>query len=275
MSNSRALALHARGRGCESRFYISFSYGKNGYPKTRESILQNWRLMTGTSLLLCNKMSIFRNIEKLGRKSLRVHISNFGLEVLSLGSYLFIYSHILFLIMDNKTQGLIQIVFAISVIMAVFLLGSELEKFKELGYLGLFIISILSSATVLVPGPGRFVALAMGRALDPITVGIIGGVGSAIGELTGYVAGHGASEMINANCQFKKYKKWIEKYDVAAIFVLALIPNPLFDIAGLAAGALKIPWWRYFIATAAGRIISFAVLAYLGKLSLAYLPLNI
>ncbi|MDO8553992.1 MAG: VTT domain-containing protein [Candidatus Micrarchaeota archaeon] len=173
--------------------------------------------------------------------------------------------------MDTKTQGIVQIVFAVLTIILVFSLNNEIEKFKELGYLGLFIIAIASSATVLIPGPGRFIVLALGRSLDPILVGLIGGTGSAIGELTGYVAGRGASDIINTNSQFKKYKEWVEKYDVLAIFVLALIPNPVFDIAGLAAGALKIPVWRYLLATACGRILSFTILAYLGKLSLQYI----
>ncbi len=173
-------------------------------------------------------------------------------------------------IMDKKTEGVLQVLFAIVVVALVLLLNKDIEKFRELGYLGLFIISIASSATVLIPGPGRFVALALGRSLDPIAVGLIGGIGSAIGELTGYIAGHGVSEIVQTSSYFKKFKNLIEKYDAIAIFFLALIPNPLFDLAGIAAGALHMKWHRYLLATACGRIISFAILAYLGRVSLLY-----
>ena len=39
------------------------------------------------------------------------------------------------------------------------------------------------------------------------------------------------------------------------IFVLAVIPNPVFDLAGLAAGMLRMPVLRYFTAAATGKII--------------------
>jgi membrane protein YqaA with SNARE-associated domain len=55
---------------------------------------------------------------------------------------------------------------------------------------------------------------------------------------------------------------------MAAIFVLAFIPNPLFDIAGIIAGGLKIPWWRYLTACVTGRILRYVLLAMLGAFTL-------
>jgi uncharacterized membrane protein YdjX (TVP38/TMEM64 family) len=40
---------------------------------------------------------------------------------------------------------------------------------------------------------------------------------------------------------------WMQKYGDLTIFLLALIPNPLFDIAGMAAGASKKPIWRFLL----------------------------
>ena len=51
----------------------------------------------------------------------------------------------------------------------------------------------------------------------------------------------------------KQIHAWIGRYGLAGILVLAFIPNPLFDIAGIASGALEIPWWQFLLACAAGR----------------------
>jgi len=63
------------------------------------------------------------------------------------------------------------------------------RSFGRWGYLSVFAISLLSSATVLIPAPGLAVVFAMGRALDPVTLGIVAGIGSGLGELSGYIAG--------------------------------------------------------------------------------------
>ena len=56
----------------------------------------------------------------------------------------------------------------------------------------------------------------------------------------------------------------IDKYGIWAIFALALIPNPLFDIAGLAAGAAGIAWWKFLIAAGIGKTIRAIAFAYIG-----------
>ncbi|VVB95189.1 SNARE associated Golgi protein [uncultured archaeon] len=171
--------------------------------------------------------------------------------------------------MQEKVKGLLQILFAIFIVIIVLYASSYLEKFATLGYLGVFIISLLGAATVLIPVPSWALVVSMGRVLNPYLVGIAAGLGSGIGEITGYVAGRGASNLIHKN--FKNYKDWIERNDMLAIGILAFIPNPLFDVAGLAAGSIGIKMWRFIIACIIGRTLRYILLAYLGKFSAGYL----
>ena len=173
--------------------------------------------------------------------------------------------------MNEKLKGILQVLFAIAIVVLVFAFSKELERFKEYGYLGVFVISAISSATIFIPAPGWAVVFAMAKFLDPIGLGIAAGIGSALGEITGYIAGQGTSHLLHANKHYKKFKNWIEKNDLVAIFILAAIPNPLFDVAGIAAGSLGIKWWRFLIATAAGRTLRYAALAYLGAFSLQFI----
>jgi membrane protein YqaA with SNARE-associated domain len=170
---------------------------------------------------------------------------------------------------DKKINGIVQIAFAIAIVALVLYFSNDLQKLQEYGYIGVFVISVLCSATLFFPAPGWATVIAMSTILNPVLLGIVAGVGSAIGELTGYVAGDGARDILNKNIkESKKIEEIVKKYGAVGIFVLAFIPNPLFDVAGIIAGGLKIPWWKYLVACAAGRVLRYAILAMLGQLTL-------
>jgi hypothetical protein len=86
--------------------------------------------------------------------------------------------------MDKRTEGALQIILAIVIIILVVYFSGNIAQLKDYGYLGAFVISALSSATLFFPAPGWAIIAAMGRYLDPIPLGIVAGLGSAIGELT-------------------------------------------------------------------------------------------
>ena len=72
---------------------------------------------------------------------------------------------------------------------AVFALRDQLVQLAALGYVGIFLVSLLGNATILLPAPSLVVVFAMGTALIPLLVGLAAGAGDALGELTGYAAG--------------------------------------------------------------------------------------
>jgi len=92
--------------------------------------------------------------------------------------------------------------------------------------------------------------------------------GGALGESTAYIAGYGGAAIITHQ-QSKWYARaenWMRRYGSATIFVFALTPLP-FDVAGIAAGALRFPFWKFLLATLAGRLprsLLECYLAYLG-----------
>jgi len=174
--------------------------------------------------------------------------------------------------MKSWKEGLVQIACVIAIFAAVLFLGSRIREFGGFGYLGVFVISLLSSATILLPVPGWMTVIALSRVLDPYLVGIVAGLGSGLGEFTGYAAGDGVAKMVvKDEKKYEEYKRLIEKYEVPAIFVLAFIPNPLFDVAGIAAGSVEVPLWKFLLACIAGRILRYLLLAYLGAFSLNFI----
>ncbi len=161
-------------------------------------------------------------------------------------------------------KNLLSLLGAIAISAAAIFLFSQVEFFRNMGYAGIFLISLISSATVFLPLPGFAVVFAMGAYLNPLLVGIAAGAGSGIGEISGYLAGFAGHDAVTRTKIYRAHKEQIIKCGPFAIFVLAFIPNPLFDIAGVASGALKMPWWQFLLATTAGKILRYIIVAYAG-----------
>lgn len=162
---------------------------------------------------------------------------------------------------ENVKQGVIQIIAGILIVAFVFAFSEKIALLKEYGYAGVFLITFLSACTVLMPAPGWAIVIATSTTLDPYLLGVVAGIGSGLGEIVGYNIGDGAAKIIRKNGNNEEI---IKKYGALGVFFLAFIPNPLFDVAGIVAGAMKIPLWKFLLATIAGRTLRFILLAYLG-----------
>jgi len=142
---------------------------------------------------------------------------------------------------------------------------------QHIGYLEIFIISLVSSATILLPLPGFAIVFASAPYLNPLLLGIAAGLGSGLGEIAGYLAGYAGHNAVERTSIFRHHKKQIEKYGAPAIFLLAFIPNPAFDVAGITAGAIRMPFWKFILASVCGKMLRYIALAYVGGWSAAWL----
>jgi membrane protein YqaA with SNARE-associated domain len=146
---------------------------------------------------------------------------------------------------------------------------------SPVGLITLFLFSALSSATLVLPVPGMALTVMAATVADPLLVGIFAGAGQAVGELTGYAAGASGTAMLGERLSRSRMADWMRRYGVATIFVLATVPNPVFDIAGVLAGGLRMPIVRYLAAAASGKILRNTLLAFAtvhGRLLLAGSP---
>ncbi|MEW5995995.1 MAG: VTT domain-containing protein [Candidatus Micrarchaeota archaeon] len=164
--------------------------------------------------------------------------------------------------MDGKAKAILQILLGLAIAAAVIFLNDRIAALGAYGYLGVFIISALSSATIFIPAPGWAAVIGMAAILDPVLVGLAAGTGSALGELTGYMVGDGALDIAGRK-KYEKFLTLIKKNDALAILAFSFLPNPFFDIAGIAAGAAKVPVWRYILFCAIGRSLRYVILAML------------
>jgi uncharacterized membrane protein YdjX (TVP38/TMEM64 family) len=150
----------------------------------------------------------------------------------------------------------------------LFSVRDKAQELAQYGYPGIFLLALLANATVLFPAPGLAVVFTMGSIFNPLGVALAAASGGAIGELTGYLAGWSGQAVIERMDIYQKVSPYVQKYGVLAIFVLAIIPNPTFDVVGIAAGGLKIPLWKFLLTVWLALIIKMTIFAYAGSFSI-------
>ena len=171
----------------------------------------------------------------------------------------------------KRRTRLVSVAAALSAILITVLLIVLRDEIKQLGvygYWGIFLISLLGNATVIFPAPSFAVVFAVGGSFHPVGLGIAAGIGAAIGEMTGYLAGVGGRAVFEDRNLYRRLAKWMGDHGMMAVFILAALPNPFFDVGGMVAGALKMPAWKFLFAAALGKSLRFFILALSGRVSL-------
>ncbi len=141
------------------------------------------------------------------------------------------------------------------------------------GYPGIFLISLLGSATILFPTPALAVVFAFGGVLNPWLVGIAAGLGAAVGELIGYALGYGGREALKGKYrdEIARTKRWMEKHGAfLIIIVFALTPLP-DDVIGIIGGMIKYDLKKFFLASLIGKVIMHLIVAFAGCMSISWI----
>lgn len=154
---------------------------------------------------------------------------------------------------------------SIAISVLIFVFRDALTQLSSYGYFGIFLINLIGSATILIPTPALVATFVGGSIYNPLLVGILSGIGASIGETTGYLAGYGTSVLIKENKDYKRVEKWMNINGFMTIFILACVPNPIFDLTGVFAGATKYSFKKYFLAVMLGKVIRFIGISYLGS----------
>ena len=126
---------------------------------------------------------------------------------------------------------------------------------------GVFALTAIATATIVVPVPYIPVIMHLAQqTTDPTTlllIAVAAGLGSVVGETSGYLVGRAGSGAV-ADTRMARWVAEQMQHPVRAfvtLFALSAPPNPLFDVAGMAAGAFAVPFWRFASAVFAGRCV--------------------
>lgn len=176
--------------------------------------------------------------------------------------------------------GLVVLVPSVGLLIVTLVVPDLTDRLEGLGYAGVFLANLASTATVFIPVPGLTAAgqtliITQGKELNPIIVGLLGGTGMALGEVTAYAAGAAGSEAAQegrfraprlVRPAVERLIGWVDwlmdHYGFVTLLVLSAIPNPAFELAGLTAGATRMNFWRFMIAVLIGKNIRGLMLAF-------------
>ncbi|MBR5287537.1 MAG: VTT domain-containing protein [Clostridia bacterium] len=141
------------------------------------------------------------------------------------------------------------------------LLREQIEQMAALGYAGLFIACALSNVSVLLPSSSTVFVLLAASALNPVLCVLIGGLGTAVGEQCSYLCGKAGSAGFEKkdDAELGRVHRFVRRHAFVAVFLFALAPLPVFDLAGVAAGADRMPWAKYALAAFLGKTLKFAL----------------
>lgn len=187
---------------------------------------------------------------------------------------------------SNKNKyvavSLLVVTTAISIALSVLLIyhWEYVSRFEKHGYLGLFLIALLAGSPVPIPTPSMILTFTFGSLLNPALVGIVSGLGNAIGTTLIYLSGRGGSRFFsNVGVSDSRIGRFLTKIRLprilesanrlgVAVFLLSIYPNPVLTPMVLGMGATRFSFTKFSFACWAGKTAQAMLLAYLGYFGL-------
>lgn len=164
--------------------------------------------------------------------------------------------------MNSKFRKILEILFVVVIIalsVVIFLMRDKIGNVSDVGYLGLFLLCFLANSTVLLPAPSLMIAASCSLIMNPFLVALSAALGSTLGEFVGYVFGTITKDLS------PKFQRLLDKLtnkvrnQTVVVFILALLPLPLFDIVGIYSGGTKMNLIKFSVACFIGKFIKLLV----------------
>ena len=174
----------------------------------------------------------------------------------------------------GRQPQLLALVIGLACVFIIIILRGPISAAKLVGYPGVFLLSFFGSAAMLLPIPGVASVCTVSIVLNPLLVGLIAGVGETIGETFGYAVGYGGQGVVVKSRFYRRVRGWMRSRGTLILFVVSAIPNPIFDVVGIAAGATKFPFGRFLVTVLAGKLCKSIVVAYACSVGLKHLLLG-
>jgi membrane protein YqaA with SNARE-associated domain len=148
------------------------------------------------------------------------------------------------------------------------------------GIIVLFLFTVFANASLFLPilvEPIVFVVAGFApNAWIALLIGVVTGIGAAIGEMSGYILGLLGIKTLKKMSE-KKVDQILEIGENLAnkgmpiIFLGAFTPFP-FDLVGIAAGLIRYDPKRFFVAAMLGKVLRYGLVAFLGFVGINALP---
>lgn len=156
-----------------------------------------------------------------------------------------------------RNVGSVLLVISIACIGSVpfFIFKEDIQNLSVAGYAGLFMACFLTNATIFLPASGIAFTISASAVLSPGICCCIGGMGTALGELISFYCGRIGKTAAGNRIILEKAKKYVMRNGFAIVSLFAFLPVPGFDLIGIAAGAGRMPVYKYLSACLIGKTL--------------------
>ena len=141
----------------------------------------------------------------------------------------------------------------------------------QYGYFGVFLMSLLGSMSIFFPIPYTVVIFTLGTVeeFNPLLIALASGVGSAVGEFSGYLLGLGGRKIISEKSKRKMdfLLKVFGKFGPLAIFLFALTPLP-DDLLFIPLGVMRYNLLKAFIPALIGKLCMSLIIVYSARFTI-------
>lgn len=147
--------------------------------------------------------------------------------------------------------------------LVVYFLPIDYHAIGSFAYAGALVITFVANAAVVLPIPYIPVVANIALTAEHVwLVVIIGALGSTLGESVAFAVGRVERDLFSEHALYQRLQKLMDRpwRAGAFLFMFAAPLNPIFDIAGLAAGALGLPYRVFFTAVFLARLVRFIVI---------------
>ena len=179
-------------------------------------------------------------------------------------------------IRHQRWLPLAALVGAVILAIVAWTLRDHVSPSKVAGYPGVFLVSWFGAVSLVLPVPAMLTVCGLSTTLDPFVLGTLAGVGESLGEWSGYAVGYGGHSIFDRMPFYRavrpKFRSWMEKRGTLVLFIVSAIPNPIFDVVGVAAGTVGYPFKRFMAIVLVGKIIKGLLVAYTCHHGVTLLP---
>ena len=112
----------------------------------------------------------------------------------------------------RKILNVIIIALVLVLAVMIFVYRDALYGLGALGYFGVFLISLVSCATIFLPVPGILLLLMLGAVYNPILLGLVAALGGTLGEGAGFILGAHGRGLVAGSRIFDVSEKWMKRW---------------------------------------------------------------
>ncbi|GEM_PF-912017 len=156
----------------------------------------------------------------------------------------------------------------------------DVELVRRIGYSALIVAGIVSGLTFFLPVPVLPLVFAVSGVADPAIAAGVTAASMTTGMMGTYFIGKHRAKLPKKFLQegngfaavwARRAERWLRGTTVSSSFLLALVPNPIYDFAGVIAGSVRVPCLKFLFGTFMGKAVQTAIVAALGYFASGYI----